>query len=1148
MRFVLFLLTFTLLSSPGFTMENEQEEASGSSVIRKDGRNEKENDEDYEEIPCKELNLESFTILKNPELGVEYTPPFTKDPHLNDANSYNEYIHGWLEINLKGEGEEEGEGEKLLEKIMGTLIGPNQVLIPAKNLQDLSTWNPSKITFFPVSEKQDATRRFVEAFSNDVIVFNDGQIEKITLQKGEKLPSNGACIFFLKEAIGNKMGYAGLGAVLPNFLRIPDVRLVGALLDDPKRVQMYREKSSIMERGENFFEIDTNLTSNRTNELLLSQLPKTLGYSVIGYAGAQPHIFQRFTTSSLNKLVEALNSSPNSKRPAAIGPIDHYGAIEGFTIISSEESTAPLTSAKGKAPTRDFPLEYSEDSRKALEGNLRRWAYIYVEDRTSLRPLFLLMKSASAFHPLVTNMIPLLFKFYYGPNKLKGLDKKIDLKEFYDAGLAQLALSLASTIQQAASDSTAIDTEKKLNLFPREQRESWRFILEPAQLQVRIKSEFTRLEQEVESEQRLSSGNLNPLCSLALCYIWGWGCEQDIDKAIEYLETGVKETENFEKARAYVTRDNPSQPSLKANETLARAYEILGHLYSYKCVQEKAYANYTGLENISSDGDLHLANYYFAGKENRKAFEHLKAAVKKRNPIALRTWIKVGEERRKKVWGPVSISSGSEHTNAEKLKQLFHALNTKIQAKKLKSLLEKIESEDLGIKALPLLWPHYFFGQGCKQDYFLAALSYAIPYIARDLDILKELKFSGVKGLVSLFRSWDENKEKDLIISKLQELAKKAIMKRMGSAQPYEDKYFEELFKKASDGDKNARSCLGHCYMLKQGAKEEVQPNFQKAAVTFYIAKGAKYDFWEPLSEWLAINDASKIPHHPFITRFLKVEKIKFFKAGEANWLLPENRHKESETVDIEWIQLCENLGEIGYPIGWYKAAKYSMDYAPSYALSCLSQVVEAYHPKLDALHARLYFTVEGIFGMQENREEDREKKQLRRKKALGYWLNIAAKGEGKVQGEAQFYAGVCHLKGWGTKINKQHAIELLNLAQANGYKPNAKTISSFKKEKILELYKNLQKQARIYWENLATNGKGEVQREAQYHAGACYFQGWGTKINKKRAEELFKLAKANGYQPDERTISSFKEKEILEFYENISMDKPKGRGLFSWK
>ncbi|MBL8676803.1 MAG: hypothetical protein JNJ47_05205, partial [Alphaproteobacteria bacterium] len=81
MRLVLFLLTFTLLSSPGFAMENEQEEASGSPVIRKDEGSEKEENGGYKEVPCEKLELEPFTILKNPELGVEYTSPFTKDPH-----------------------------------------------------------------------------------------------------------------------------------------------------------------------------------------------------------------------------------------------------------------------------------------------------------------------------------------------------------------------------------------------------------------------------------------------------------------------------------------------------------------------------------------------------------------------------------------------------------------------------------------------------------------------------------------------------------------------------------------------------------------------------------------------------------------------------------------------------------------------------------------------------------------------------------------------------------------------------------------------------------------------------------------------------------------------------------------------------------
>ncbi|MBL8675835.1 MAG: sel1 repeat family protein, partial [Alphaproteobacteria bacterium] len=427
---------------------------------------------------------------------------------------------------------------------------------------------------------------------------------------------------------------------------------------------MYREKSSITKMGENFFEVDTKPTPNRTNEILFSQLPNTLGYSVIGYAGAQPHIFQRFTTSSLNKLVEALNSSPNSKRPAAIGPTGHYGTIEDFTIISSEKSAAPLASAKGKVPTRDFPLEYPEDSRKALEGNLRHWAYICVEDRTFLRPLFLLMKPAS-FHPLVTNMIPVLFKLYYAPNNLKLLNKKVDLKEFYDAGLAQLVLSLVSTIQQAGLDSTTADTGKKLGLFPAEQREFWRFIIEPAQLQTRMKSEFKRLEQEVEVEKKGKSGNLNPLCSLALCYIWGWGCEQNIDKAIEYLEAGVKETETFKEARGHI-EGVPSSDILEANETLAHAYEILGHLYSYKGDQKKARTKYTELANINSNGNLHLANYYFMRNENvtrtenAMALRHVETAVEKRNPIALRAWIKWREENRKKKGGRVSQSSDSE--------------------------------------------------------------------------------------------------------------------------------------------------------------------------------------------------------------------------------------------------------------------------------------------------------------------------------------------------------------------------------------------------------------------------------------------------------------------------------------------------------
>ena len=273
MRFVLFLLTFTLLLNPGFAMENEQGEAPSSSVIRKDVGSKKEDDE---EVPCEKLQIESFTILKNPELGVEYTPPFIKNPHSNSANSYNPHIHGWLEINLKVEGEEEGEGEKLLEKIMGTLIGPNQVIIPSQHLKDLPTWNPSKITFYPVRKEQGAADSFVEAFSDDVLVFNDGQIKKITSQKEEKFLSNGACIFFLKEAIGNKTGYAGLGVVSDHFLKTQDVRLGGIIIDQTK-VRMYREKSSITEMRENFFKIGTNPTLNWTNEILFSQLPNTLG-------------------------------------------------------------------------------------------------------------------------------------------------------------------------------------------------------------------------------------------------------------------------------------------------------------------------------------------------------------------------------------------------------------------------------------------------------------------------------------------------------------------------------------------------------------------------------------------------------------------------------------------------------------------------------------------------------------------------------------------------------------------------------------------------------------------------------------------------------------------------------------------------------
>ena len=158
---------------------------------------------------------------------------------------------------------------------------------------------------------------------------------------------------------------------------------------------------------------------------------------------------------------------------------------------------------------------------------------------------------------------------------------------------------------------------------------------------------------------------------------------------------------------------------------------------------------------------------------------------------------------------------------------------------------------------------------------------------------------------------------------------------------------------------------------------------------------------------------------------------------AKDNWLGPDNRYRTLMTnipLKTGKIDAFVSLARLGYPVGFYNLGKAVMKDAPTFAFECFTQANSV--PKAVSKLAVLYFTVEGIGGKSER------KRKGERTEAFTLWTQAAHQGVP----EAQFYVGNCYLRGWGTERDEEQAANWLGKAYNNGYSPNDKTISSFKK------------------------------------------------------------------------------------------------------
>ena len=130
-------------------------------------------------------------------------------------------------------------------------------------------------------------------------------------------------------------------------------------------------------------------------------------------------------------------------------------------------------------------------------------------------------------------------------------------------------------------------------------------------------------------------------------------------------------------------------------------------------------------------------------------------------------------------------------------------------------------------------------------------------------------------------------------------------------------------------------------------------------------------------------------------------------------------------------------------------------------------------------------------------------------KKAFEIMKNLVEKDEEKENLDAHFQLGYYYDYGIGTEVNKSKAIDLYKVAAKKG-----DIIAQYILGKCYEsgegsIYKDEEKAFEIM-RNLAE--KEKEYSDAQFQLGYYYDKGIGTKVNKSKAFELYKIAAVKGH------------------------------------
>ena len=283
-----------------------------------------------------------------------------------------------------------------------------------------------------------------------------------------------------------------------------------------------------------------------------------------------------------------------------------------------------------------------------------------------------------------------------------------------------------------------------------------------------------------------------------------------------------------------------------------------------------------------------------------------------------------------------------------------------------------------------------------------------------------------VQRLVPFLQSSGNNRELyEDSLQLLENIVNKKI-KKISNNKEFSDINFELLLE-CSRWSKNQihRQALGHCFMWDWSIEPYKLCNYEKAATVFVFAAKKKLNSeeWGSLRNWLG--------------ECGDTQKNKVLLKEKDNWLGPDNRKRTLMTgipLKTRKLEAFLRLAHLGYPVGFYKLGKAVMDDAPTLAFECFTQANSV--PKAVSKLAVLYFTVEGIDGKGKRKRKDE------RTEAFTLWTQAALQDVP----DAQFYVGNCYLRGWGTERDEGEASKWLEKAYNNGYSPNDKTISSFKK------------------------------------------------------------------------------------------------------
>lgn len=653
----------------------------------------------------------------------------------------------------------------------------------------------------------------------------------------------------------------------------------------------------------------------------------------------------------------------------------------------------------------------------------------------------------------------------------------------------------------------AVQQEELLSDDQKEERE---LVKQPKKLNAVMESKYKE-ELEKESKKSELEKQAEAAYLLGQCYLWGWGCKQDFDKAMI----------QFEKA--------------SSSQKCPKAYEILGHLHAggigVKRNNDEAIKYYTKFAEVDSDGYLHLAHFEHitdSAMGNERTLEKLRRAAEEKNPIALRALSTLEVET-------MVFSTYEKYINyfKDKNKELVQPNQEAERDNKVSKIIEG----ELG--ELPALGKYYYFGRGGEKNDFLAALCFALYDLSRDPDTLTML-ISEVASVPADSQGYDAFAKEKLVIQAKkdncynfvktlitnidsidrQDINKKKALKNLCDIKIV----FLNQLSQSEDFNKFLKEL---CVMLEVSETESVIQQLKLQVVNLLITWEAKERF-QQLVQRLA----------PFLqssgkNKELYEDSLQLLENLANKKMKKMNNNQELSAVNFElfleysrWPKNQSYRQALGHCFMWGWSIKpYELcHYGKAATVFTLATKKKQNYEEWGSL----------CNWLRECRDTQRNKVSLKEKDnwlgpdnryrtlmmniplktrkldalvslaRLGYPVGFYNLGK-DVMKDAPTFAFECFTQASSDPKAASKLAELYFTVEGIDGKRNKK-----KKDQRTEAF--------TLWQQAALQGVPA----AQFYLGNCYLRGWGTERDNEQASLWLEKAYQNGYVPSKKTIPNF--------------------------